>query len=203
MKKSSMIAMGGLAAVLLLWGVFAGPDESLQQNTEHQMQSRPTVAAAPVEQNPVSFNQRESIVGFLRAYYSMSHTDAEASDWVKRTIAWSDQAYGTQLLDRFDGAGGVAWQEFKKDGKSYSISELQIRAFPESSQKAYRFLVEFTWETSDDEKHTSTQGQSKIITLAKDDDKWVVSEFEEFSTGTSFTKDIAPTDSPDEDHFTD
>lgn len=203
MKKSFMIAIAVLAAGLLLWGVLSRPDEGLQQDAEHQMQSRPSVAAAPVEQNPVSFNQRESIVGFVRAYYSMSHSDAEANAWVGRTNAWSSQTYGKQLTDRFNGAGGAAWQEFKKDQKSYSVRELHASAVPDSPKESPQFLVDFTWETAGAKGGSSTQKQSKIITLAEKDDKWVVAAFEEFSTGTSFTNEIAPTDSPDEDYFTD
>lgn len=203
MKKVFILAVVALAAGLLLWSALSGSNESLQQGPEHLMQGRQSVAAAPVEQNPVTFKQRESIIGFVRAYYSMSHSDAEANAWVGRTTAWSSQAYGKRLNSRFNGVGGAAWQEFKKDQKSYSVSGLQARALPDSPKRAPQFLVEFTWETAGAKGGPSTQEQSKIITLAEEDGKWVVAAFEEFSTGTSFTKEVAPTDSPDEDYFTD
>lgn len=201
-KPVVLLLLACLAVGLVLWRVFTPDAESPPPVSEHEMHQ--PEAASPTTtttERDVPFEHREAISGFLRAYYSQSYRDPTALTWTDRVASWATKELAGEIADGRSG-GGAAWEEFVNTQSEYRVEDVTATALPDASEEAPTYLIEYTWITATSAGATR-QEMVKLITLEHELGRWLATSFDAYSTGTSFVAEVAPTDSPDEETFTD
>ncbi|KAA0973112.1 hypothetical protein FQ154_19870 [Paeniglutamicibacter gangotriensis] len=200
-KRLAIILSGLLAAALAVW--------LLVPKDQNQITAAPRVwdaqeegasATPEIEQFPVQL--RTTVTRFAEAYYSSSYDDDHPSAWLDRTLPWCTDAYGKELRSLYgSGSGGNTWAEIESMHLVSSAQGLEVSEVYRSSEEAtYLLTFEHVTESDDGDGYRPIQ---KIVELENTRKGWLVKGWTDLSDGPTFTDQIAPTDSPDQEYFVD
>lgn len=200
-KRLAIILSGLLTAALAVWLLV--PKDQNQVTASPRVwdaQEEGASATHEIEQIPVQL--RTAVTRFAEAYYSSSYDDDHPSVWLDRTLPWCTDAYGKELRSLYgSGDGGSAWAEIKNKHLVTSVQALEISEAYRSS-KAATYLLTFEHVTESDAGDGYRPIQ-KIVELENTRKGWLVKGWTDLSDGPTFTDQIAPTDSPDQEYFVD
>lgn len=200
-KRLSIILCVLLAAALAVWLV-APKDHNQVPASPRVWDAQEEGASATPEIEPIPVQLRTTVTRFAEAYYSSSYDDNRPSAWLDRTLPWCTDAYGKDLRSLYgSGEGGIAWSEIKSKHLVSSVQELEIsEAYRSSKEATYLLTFEHVTESDDGDGYRPIQ---KIVELENTRRGWLVESWTDLSDGPTFTDQIAPTDSPDQEYFVD
>lgn len=200
-KRLVIILSGLLAAALAVWLIVPkGQNQITAAPQVWDAQEEGASAAPEVERFPVQL--RTTVTRFAEAYYSSSYDDDHPTAWLDRTLPWCTDAFGKELRSLYgSGSGGNAWAEIKSMHLVSSAQGLEVSEAYRSSEEA-TYLLTFEHVTESDAGYGYRPIQ-KIIELENTRRGWLVKGWTDLSDGPTFTDQIAPTDSPDQEYFVD
>lgn len=200
-KRLAIILSGLLAAALAVWLIV--PKDQNQSTAAPQVwnaQEGDAKAAPEVEQIPVQL--RTTVTRFAEAYYSSSYDDDHPSAWLDRTLPWCTDAFAKELRSLYgSGSGGNTWAEIESMHLVSSAQGLEVSEVYRSSEEAtYLLIFEHVTESDAGDGYRPIQ---KIVELENTRRGWLVQGWTDLSDGPTFTDQIAPTDSPDQEYLVD
>lgn len=200
-KRLVIILSGLLAAALAVWLIVPkGQNQITAAPQVWDAQEEGASAAPEVERIPVQL--RTTVTRFAEAYYSSSYDDDHPTAWLDRTLPWCTDAFGKELRSLYgSGSGGNAWAEIKSMHLVSSAQGLEVSEAYRSSEEA-TYLLTFEHVTASDAGDGYRPIQ-KIVELENTRKGWLVQGWTDLSDGPTFTDQIAPTDSPDQEYFVD
>ena len=200
-KRLAIILSGLLAATLAVWLIV--PKDQNQVTAAPQVwDSQEEGASAAPEVEQISVQLRTTVTRFAEAYYSSSYYDDHPSAWLDRTLPWCTDAFGKELRSLYgSGSGGNAWAEIKSMHLVSSAQGLEVsQAYRSSEEATYLLTFEHVTESDAGDGYRPIQ---KIVELENTRRGWLVRGWTDLSDGPTFTGQLAPTDSPDQEFFVD
>ena len=197
-KKVVALVMVLVCAGIWLLGYFVSNQKEPQAQKYNIEQPEQQLEQA--EEIPLA--HREVVAGFIRAYYSMTYQDAEPNAWVGRATAWTTKDLASELTSSFGNRGGPQWSEFVLQERYYEVQDIELQVVPDLPQDIPAYVVDFSWLTQTAQgKKVGSKEMRRMVSLIKEDGRWRVAATEDLLQGPSYPDQIAPTDSPEEEHF--